>query len=154
MAASSATDKRPGGSGSGCVTCLAHSPLGRHAGTCPYICRGGERRCQHRWRGGVPHTLITPGNGDRHRCRIGPCPPVLRLHDAELFALPRACRALPGAWPALHCLEDTLLPSLAALHQPPHCRTATLCAAIVPPRDIMAIRAVIRSHSCQPASNC
>src|SRR6266702_2027684 len=56
-----------------------------------------------------------------HRCRIGPCPPLLRLHDAELFALYRACRALPGAWPAPHCLEDTLLPSLAALHQPPHC---------------------------------
>src|SRR5215470_6139379 len=129
MAASSATDKRPGGSGSGCVTCLAHSPLGRHAGTCPYICRGGVR-----------HTLITPGNGDRHRCRIGPCPPLLRLHDVELFALSRACGALPGAWPASHCLEDTLLPSLAALHQPLHCRTATLCAATVPPRDVMAIR--------------
>src|SRR5215470_1534677 len=114
MAASSATDKRPGGSGSGCVTCLAHSPLGRHAGTCPYICRGGVR-----------HTLITPGNGDRHRCRIGSCPPLLRLHDVELVALSRA---------AGRCLAPGLPPiaskTLFSLLLPP---STNLCTA-APPR--------------------
>src|SRR5262249_59885396 len=118
MAASSAADRRSGGSWSGGVTWpRAPSAVSacRHVSTHMYV----EDAC----------AVVNTGGEE-------------------------ACAALcPHLEAAIAISEDTLLPSLATLRQPPHCRTADLCSATVPSRDAIAIRAVRRSVTCQQAGN-
>jgi hypothetical protein len=58
-------------------------------------------------RGDVRRPLTTPGSGDRHPCRSGPCPPLRLLYDAALGALSRTCRARKRRLSAVRRARDT-----------------------------------------------